>query len=133
MVRRRTNTTYTAMFVPISADVGVTQSGTSGGGRATFTITTRNGGPATAREITLTDTLTSKLTFVSASAGCTYTAATKRVTCVLGDLAANAEVTVTAVVGYKAKGNADHTVTVSTTTPDPVTSNNTSRISLRLR
>lgn len=124
--------TYTATFVPISADLFVTQTGTSASSRATFTVTTRNNGPATALGTTLTDTLSIKFTFVSAP-GCTYASATRRVTCNLGSLTSGAQVATTIVVGYKGKGNADHTVVVTTTTPDPATTNNSSTLTLRLR
>jgi uncharacterized repeat protein (TIGR01451 family) len=126
-------TTYTANFVPVSADLGVTQVGSSANGRVTFTITTRNGGPTTARATALTDRLASKLTFVSASSGCSYTAATRLLTCNLGDLAVGAEVTTTVVAGYKGKGNVDHAVSVSSSTPDPATANNSSVITTKLR
>ncbi len=126
-------TTFTATFVPVSADLGVTQVGASGSGRVTFTVTTRNNGPLTARATTLTDGLSSKLTFVSASAGCTFTTATRLVTCNLGDVAAGNAVTTTVVASYKGKGNVDHAVSVTTSTPDPVAANNSSTITTRLR
>ena len=128
-----TPATYTANFAPVSADLGVTQVGASGSGRVTFTITTRNNGPMTARASTLTDRLASKLTFVSASSGCTFTAATRLVTCNLGDIAVGAEVTTTVVAAYKGKGNVDHAVSVTATTPDPVAANNSSVITTKLR
>ena len=127
-----TPTTYTATFVPISADIGVTQTASTGGSRATFTISTRNNGPVAAAGTTLVDTLPTKLTFVSASAGCSYAAATRRVTCALGNVANQAEATITIVVSYKGKGNVDHTVSVSSSAPDLVTANNTSRITVKL-
>ena len=90
---------YTATFAPISADLGVTShTGTSGGSRATFTVTTRNNGPGVAGAATLVDTLPSKVTFVSASAGCSYAASTRRVTCALGNLANGATATSTITV-----------------------------------
>jgi uncharacterized repeat protein (TIGR01451 family) len=125
--------TYTATFVPISADLGVTQTATSGGSRATFTIKTRNNGPLQASGAVLIDTLPTKLTFVSASSGCSYAAANRRITCTIGNIANQAEATTTIVVSYKGKGNIDHIVSVSSTTPDPVAANNTSRITVKLQ
>ena len=77
--------------------------------------------------------LASKLTFVSASSGCTYAAATRLLSCNMGDVAVGAEGTTTIVAGYKGKGNVDHTVSVSTSTPDPVAANNSSVITTKLR
>jgi uncharacterized repeat protein (TIGR01451 family) len=125
--------TYTATFVPISADLAVTQTASSGNARATFTMTTRNNGPAVGSGATLVDTLSAKATFVSASAGCSYAAATRRVTCALGTLANQAVVTSTIVVTYKGKGSIDHTVTVSSSAPDLLTANNTSRLTAKLQ
>jgi uncharacterized repeat protein (TIGR01451 family) len=126
-------TTYTATFVAMSADLGVTQAAASGSGRVTFTIRTRNNGPAIAGATTLTDTLSSKLAFVSASSGCTFAATARRVTCALGTLAAGTEVTTTVVASYRGRFSVDHTVSVSSAAPDPVMANNTSRITVKLR
>jgi uncharacterized repeat protein (TIGR01451 family) len=128
-----TATTFTATFVPISADLGVTQTASSGGSRATFSVRTRNNGPVAAPGTTLLDTLSTKVTFVSASAGCSYASATRRITCSLGSIANQAEVISTIVVSYKGKGNVDHTVSVSSSAPDPVTANNTSRVTVKLQ
>ena len=125
-------TTYTATFAP-AADVSVSQTGSSGSGRATFTIRTRNLGPASATGITLSDTLPAKLSFVSASPDCAYGTATRRVTCNVGSLAINGEFITTVTVSYKGKGNAEHVVSATSNGYDPVTSNNTSRFTLRLR
>ena len=125
--------TYTATFVAISADLAVTQTASSGASRATFTVRTRNNGPAIATGTTLVDTLATKLTFVSASPGCSYAASTRRVTCALGNIANQAEVITTIVVSYKGKGNADHTVSVSSSAPDLLTTNNSSRINAKLQ
>ncbi len=125
-------TTYTATFVPISADLGVTQSATSGGSKATFTITTRNYGPVAATGTTLVETLPTKFTFVSAT-GCSYASATRRITCDLGSLANQAVATTTIVVSYKGKATVDNVVSVSSSTPDIVTPNNTSRLSVKLK
>jgi len=123
----------TATFVPISADLSASQTATSGGGRATLNVTARNLGPATAVGATLTDTLASKFTFVSASSGCTYATATRRVTCALGDLASGALTTRTIVVSYKGKGSVTNAVAVSSTTPDPAATNNDSTTNIKLQ
>jgi uncharacterized repeat protein (TIGR01451 family) len=133
IVAPATNTTYTASFVANSADLSVSQTGSSSGGRVTFSVTTRNAGPSSAGSVVLTDTLNSKLTFVSASSGCTYASSTRRVTCQLGTLASGASATTSLTASYKGKGNADNTVSVTTTTPDPVATNNSSRITVKLQ
>jgi len=55
------------------------------------------------------------------------------VSCALGDLAVGREAAVSIVTSYKTRGSIDNTVTVSTTAPDIVTTNNTSRLTLKLR
>ena len=125
--------TYTATFVPISADLEVTQTATSGSSRATFTVKTKNLGPSMATNATLTETLPAKFTFVSAFAECTYTAATRRIACNLGNLANGVEVTTVITVSYKGKASVENTVSVSSSTPDIVTANNTSRLTVKLK
>ncbi len=132
-------TTLTATFVVDSADLAATQAVSASGGRVTFVVTTRNGGPSSAADVTLIDTLTAKFTFVSASTagiaggGCGYAPTTRRVSCQLGSLASGGTATTTIVASYKGKGNSDNTVSVASSTPDPVTTNNTVRTTFRLQ
>ena len=54
----------------------------------TYTLTVHNAGPATGTGVTITDTLPAGVTFVSASAGCTYASGT--VTCIVANVAPGA-------------------------------------------
>ena len=76
------------------------------------------------------------MTFSAAgsSAGCTYAAATRQVTCPFGTLASGAVVTTTIVAtNGNAKGQVRNEVRVTSTTLDSNTVNNSSTISLKLR
>ena len=53
--------------------------------------------------------------------------------CQLGNLASGGTATTTIVASYKGKGNGDNTVSVASSTPDPVTTNNTVRTTFRLQ
>jgi uncharacterized repeat protein (TIGR01451 family) len=110
-----------------------TSTGTSTGTQATFSIRTRNLGPASAAGVVVTETLNSKLTFVSAPAGCTYTASSRLVRCTIDTIAAGAEVTTTVVTSYRQKGNIANVVQATATTPDIVTGNNSNSFTLKLR
>ena len=128
--------TYTATYLATSADIRVTQSAVLSGTRVTITATGINGGPAAAAGMTLTDTLPSKLTFVSATVpggSCTYASSTRVVTCPLGTLASGAQAPVTIVTNDNGNGNVSIVARVTTTTADPNTANNTVTTSLRLR
>lgn len=88
---------------------------------ATFTLEVANAGPSTARAVKLVDPLpTEGLEFISAESPCTEAGGI--VTCEFGDLEPGA----TETVRVKVKGIADgvwaNTATVSTTTPEPQTS-----------
>ena len=60
---------YTATYVAAQspADVRVTQTARASGPRVTITAVITNGGPGTASAVTMSDTLNSKLGYVSAS------------------------------------------------------------------
>jgi uncharacterized repeat protein (TIGR01451 family) len=81
------------------------------GGNATYTITVTNSGPLDASTVKLTDTLPAGATFTSASAGCTF--ASSRVTCNLGNLAANASTTITINVTWNSSGPVYDTAVVT--------------------
>lgn len=118
-----------------SADLVATKtaSPTTGmaGGTLTYTIGATNNGPSDAQNVTFTDTLTNRVTYVSSSAGCTYNAGQHRVTCTSATpLASGASRTSTITVKIKntVTTNADNTVTVSSSTTDPQSSNNSSTV-----
>ena len=96
----------------------------SAGNDLTYTITVTNDGPTAATSVTLTDTLPSGVTFVSASPGCSFFAP-NQVICSLGTIPANDSVVVTIVVRPNAPGTITNTAEVTAAENDPDPSNNT--------
>jgi uncharacterized repeat protein (TIGR01451 family) len=112
------------------ADLAVVKTGPSlvtEGGTVAYHLTATNNGPAAAAGVTVTDTLPTNSTFVSASAGCTQAAGV--VTCLVGNLASGAsqsfDVTVTA---GSAGSTLTNTAVVSGNQSDPVAGNNHSTV-----
>ncbi len=126
--------TYTATYAA-ATDLAVSQAAAVASGRVTFTVTTRNLGQTGAANVAVVDTLPSKLTFsASSSAGCTFVAATRQVTCPIGTLAAGATTTTVIVAtNGKAKGQVSNAVRVTSATPDTNAANDTSAITVKLR
>jgi uncharacterized repeat protein (TIGR01451 family) len=120
--------TYTATYQarPI-ADLRIVKTGSKNGSTATWTLGVTNLGPSTAQNVVVTDTLSSRLTFVSAP-GCTYAASTRVVTCSLLALAsgASASYTLTTTITGSTGGWIPNTAQVTSSTEDPVSSNNSS-------
>jgi uncharacterized repeat protein (TIGR01451 family) len=92
----------------------------------TYSILVRNLGPASAAAVTVTDLLPAGTTFVSATSPCSASLGT--VTCSLGTMLSGGSTTITLVVtspsgGY---GSVVNTAVVVSTTPDPVSANNSS-------
>lgn len=85
----RDDDTVTTALVSTKANLvvskAVDKSSPRVGETVTYTLGATNNGPATATNVVLTDALPAGVTFVSASAPCTYSAGT--VTCELGNLA----------------------------------------------
>jgi uncharacterized repeat protein (TIGR01451 family) len=123
--------TYHASFVPISADVAIVKTAASTANGFTFIFQVTNNGPATAQNIAVTDTLSDKLAFVSGQ-GCS--AAGQVVNCTIGSLnTGQTAIPQIAVRVVKRGGFLDNTATVSASTPDLITSNNSSTIRVRVR
>lgn len=117
---------------PPDPDVSVVKDGTGSlsiGDRATYTLTVTNPtADTTATGVTLTDTLSgpaaSVVSATTTQGSCTTSAA--GATCNLGTLPAGTSgVKVTIVVEPRATGTLTDRATVTTTTPDPNTANNT--------
>jgi len=124
------NSVSTTTSIDAAADLEVSQSATASalaGGAVTYTFTVTNHGPSAAEGVRLTDQLPSDL--VSAyvtGTGCNATSGV--VTCDLGTLApgASSVVAIGATVSMQVVGTSlANSATVSDTTHDSVTSNNT--------
>jgi uncharacterized repeat protein (TIGR01451 family) len=116
------------------SDVSILKTGPSSvteGQTFTYHLTVANAGPSTAVGATASDTLPANVSFVSASAGCSYAAPT--VTCSAGNLAAGAsqtfDVTVTAQSGGTSIVN---TATAGSSTNEIDPGNNTSTVTTSL-
>ena len=94
-----TNATYTATYqARVQADLSIQLTGTMGSAtQATWTMTARNLGPQTAQSVVVRDVLPARLTFVSASSGCTYAPGPRTVTCTASSMASGAQLTYTLV------------------------------------
>ncbi len=123
--------TDVANVLPLTdADMAITKSASPNpvmqGNTLTYTLGVTNNGPATATNVTVTDTLPSQVSFVSAtSSQGTCSQANGIVTCSLGSIISGATATVTIAVTATTLSQAVNTATVSATQTDPVASNNT--------
>jgi uncharacterized repeat protein (TIGR01451 family) len=96
------------------------------GNNLTYTIVVSNNGPETGTGVTLTDTLPSSVTYVSATSTqgtCTRSGST--VTCNIGTLANGASTTVTIIVTPTAAGTITNTASVTCNETDTNSGNNT--------
>ncbi len=92
------------------------------GGILTYTLTVTNGGPADAREVRLTDSLSTRVSPASSSTtagGCSPAGDARSVSCAIGDLAAGASVTVRIAVKADRAGTAVNLAEVSGALQDP--------------
>jgi uncharacterized repeat protein (TIGR01451 family) len=111
-----TNSASDSTFVNPGTDLSVTKTDSPdpviNGGNLTYTIVVTNNGPSTNSSVTLTDTLPTSMTFVSASStqgSCTQLSAT--VNCSLGAMGSGSLATVTIVVRHTAPLSSPITVT----------------------
>ena len=131
-----TATVQTLVVSPAQADVSITKVGSpepvNQGTNLAYTLTIKNAGPAVAQNVMVTDVLPSQVTYSSSltTAGtCNYTAATTTVSCTLGSLSvgSTAVVTINANAAvFSSSSYAVNTATVSSSTSDPNSSNNSS-------
>jgi uncharacterized repeat protein (TIGR01451 family) len=101
----------------------------------TYTITTKNRGPAAADRVTIKDTLPANATFVSVSSTQGSCAAPQQqvLTCDVGTLANGDTVTVALVVKPTKRGSFTDTATAqAASAPDPVPANNTSSFTTKV-
>jgi uncharacterized repeat protein (TIGR01451 family) len=128
--------TYTATYQAVaSADLRIVKTLASKNGQtATWSLVVTNLGPQTAQNVVVTDTLPSRLDFVSAP-GCTYAPTTRVVTCNLGSLASGASntITLTTTITGNAGGWITNTAQVTSSTSDPVSANNSSTDRVRAK
>ncbi len=94
------------------------------GSNLTYTAQISNAGPDNATSVGLTDVLPASVTFVSASAACTYVSVTSTVSCSLGSIANGANASVTITVKPGSAGSLQNSVTVGGAESDPNTANN---------
>lgn len=119
-----------ANVAPATADLAITKTDSPDpvavGGTLTYTLAVENLGPNNATGVTVTDTLPSSVTFVSAtSADATCTNTGRLVTCDVGTLASGDTVIITITVMPQQDGNITNSAAVSGDQSDPVPGNNT--------
>ena len=95
------------------------------GGTLTYNISVTNSGPNSASNVVVTDTIPGSTTFVSASSSQGSCSGTSTVTCNLGTLTNGASATVTIVVIPTTTGSISNQASVTSSTTDPNTSDNT--------
>jgi large repetitive protein len=120
---------------PVAADLVIVKTGPSNltvGENATYTLAVTNNGPASANAPVVSDALPAGETFVSASGtGWTCDDSSQTVTCTFtGSLSAGPApaIAVVVAVGAAAYPSVTNTATVSSSSPDPVLTNNTSSV-----
>ncbi|MGH9349394.1 MAG: PxKF domain-containing protein [Vicinamibacterales bacterium] len=113
------------------ADLAVVKAGAPDpvavGDDLTYTLTVTNGGPDTARNVVLTESIpqqTVVVTIQASQGSCDLPPAATAITCHLGDLAPGATATVTIVVTPTEAGTIANSVDVNSDTFDPNTGNN---------
>jgi uncharacterized repeat protein (TIGR01451 family) len=125
--------TLSGTGVSASADVSIAPSGSVSGTVGTsmsLSFTVKNNGPSPTTSTTLTNTLPTSFTFVSASPGCSN--ASGVVTCTLGSLAVNQSVTITITVNPTASGSNMDTAAITSMPTDPNSANNSATITAQV-
>jgi uncharacterized repeat protein (TIGR01451 family) len=92
------------------------------GADVTFTISVTNDGPTTAKNVTVTDSIPTGMSFLSADASCTESTGT--VTCALGNVAVGASSSATIVMRADCARLLTNTATVESSWTDPVSVDN---------
>lgn len=99
------------------------------GSKLTYTLVVRNDGPEAGGGVTVTDTLPSAVTLLSATSTKGSCAGGSIVTCTVGTMQPRETATITIATRARVSGTATNTATVIATTPDPFTANNTATTS----
>jgi uncharacterized repeat protein (TIGR01451 family) len=129
-----TNATYTANYSPTSSDVQIKKTGALSSGKITYILTITNNGPALAQGVVVKDILPSKVQYVSVSTNQGTCTGGSTVTCQIGTMSNAQIVTVTITVNVmKAAGFITNTATVTVSSPDLNTSNNSSSVQVKAR
>jgi uncharacterized repeat protein (TIGR01451 family) len=112
------------------ADIAVKQTVVLSGRRLTYTINVRNNGPGQAANVYLSGSVPADTQFVSISGSGCVPPGTFGLSCRFFNMANGAQQNVTLVVDIMATGpaNISNTVSVSASTPDPTTKNNSSTL-----
>ncbi|HEY3760509.1 MAG TPA: tandem-95 repeat protein [Verrucomicrobiae bacterium] len=121
------NVITTVSTLANSADISVKKTGAPSvfaTSNLTYTITVTNIGPAAAANVTASDTFPTNVNFFSASGGGTLTSGTVNWT--IGALALHGTTNLTLIVTAPGNGSITNIATASSTTADPVSTNNTS-------
>jgi len=129
------NTASASVTVVPVADLALTKTASPSpagvGTNLTYTLTITNNGPSPATGVTLTDTVPTGVTFVSATPS--QGTCTAAVSCNLGSLANAAKATVTiVVVTPTVAGTVTNTASVGANETDPVPGNNTATVSTQV-
>lgn len=133
------NNTASASVVvasPTQADVSITKTASpepvNQGTNLAYSLQVTNAGPAIAQNVSVTDVLPAEVTFSSVftnMGSCSYTAATKTVSCSITSLNVGSVAVITINVNaatFSANSLSSNTATVASTTPDPNPANNSS-------
>ncbi len=124
------NTSSVTTVIGASAEISIVKTASANpvkqGTTFSYILTAHNNGPSTATTVTATDVLPTGVTFSSASAGCSYVALTRTVTCTAASLALNATVVFNIQVVAGVPAQVSNTATVTAAQFDSVLANNTS-------
>jgi uncharacterized repeat protein (TIGR01451 family) len=136
-VNNSVSTTLGALPAVVIADLGVSVYDSPDPVRRrsdlTYSIVVRNAGPEVANAVTVTDTLPSSMSFVSAFTSQGACSGTATVTCNLGDLANGVSAYINIVVRPRSSGTYRNTVTIRSSTTDNNSANNSATVATRVR
>src|SRR5262249_5420098 len=131
-----TTTVTTLVASPTQADVSIVKTASpepvNQGTNLAYTLTVKNGGPAVAQNVVVTDVIPAQVTYTSVFTTigtCLYDAPTTTVTCNLGNLSvgSTAIITINATAAtFSSSSLSTNTATVSSSTSDPNSADNTS-------